>query len=297
MASRSKRTTSTARPGKIINDEKQKRRTPQEKAAEERAQQQAKAAKQQADLEATLEEETDVVMGVTSDDENDTTLVQDGAEDDDFVPPAVSDNEGSDEDSEAEAVREFLKSRATAKKKAGKTAKVSKDAIRLEINAAGGVIDNTLKRKPSGQTTAAAEVQAKKSKTSIGGLKAGWKKAVGTTPKASVSTTAPRSRANSTVSMSSLASSRGTLSSAQSSVVSFHSGEFDEDETQASVLAARGSKTTAMVDATAKCLKAIAAHGSANSIIPPGYEPTDTDMANPVVHTLCSMLKHTASYF
>ncbi|KAJ7720711.1 hypothetical protein B0H16DRAFT_1474286 [Mycena metata] len=31
------------------------------------------------------------------------------------------------------------------------------------------------------------------------------------------------------------------------------------------------------------------------SAIPCGYEPTDADMANPVVHSLCSMLKHTES--
>ncbi|KAJ7721708.1 hypothetical protein B0H16DRAFT_1469529 [Mycena metata] len=32
-----------------------------------------------------------------------------------------------------------------------------------------------------------------------------------------------------------------------------------------------------------------------NPIIPPGYEPTDADMANPVVHSLCNMLKYTES--
>lgn len=102
----------------------------------------------------------------------------------------------------------------------------------------------------------------KKSKTALGGLKKGWKKAIEVTKKVPKATApapktpapVPRGRADSVSSMLSLCSvSRSTFattSSARSSVVSLPTGEFDQEESPASLQAARAANE--MADATAK---------------------------------------------
>ncbi|KAF7366228.1 hypothetical protein MVEN_00500000 [Mycena venus] len=104
-------------------------------------------------------------------------------------------------------------------------------------------------------TEQALDVQPKKSKMVIGGFVKGWQKAVGIIGSKATKSTA-RGRSDSNASMPSLISSRAssiTMSSAKSSVVSLPMGEFDSEETPASLLAARGSKSAnAIADATAK---------------------------------------------
>ncbi|KAJ7803302.1 hypothetical protein B0H13DRAFT_1931418 [Mycena leptocephala] len=108
--------------------------------------------------------EKDIIMDPVSDHDN--------SEDESYQPgdEASDDDAANDASNEEEAVQDFLNKRALEKKKAGK---VPKAAIRTEINDAAGV--TTLKRKPSAQTT---ETEPKKSKTALGGLKKGWKKAI-----------------------------------------------------------------------------------------------------------------------
>ncbi|KAJ6599441.1 hypothetical protein B0H10DRAFT_2323070 [Mycena sp. CBHHK59/15] len=167
------------------------------------------------------------------------------------------DNAADDVSDEEEAVQEFLKRQALEKKKASKALKAAKGAIRTEINDAAGVTHNessTLKRKLSAQTT---EIEPKKSKTAaLGGLKKGWQKAVeiatkapktSTSVPASVPTFMPRGRTMSVSTNSSMpplrSVSHSMMSSARSSVLSLPTGEFDEEESAASLAAAHGLKT------------------------------------------------------
>ncbi|KAJ6463660.1 hypothetical protein DFH09DRAFT_1227135, partial [Mycena vulgaris] len=185
-------------------------------------------------------------------------------DDNEYEPPAdehSEDDSANDISDDHEAVAAFLKSRQ-AKKKAGKAAKAPKAVLRAEINDAGRFTipaEVSLKRKPSGQVASQSiEVQPKKSKTVLGGMVKGWKSIIAPkTSKAPQSTVTARGRADSNASMPSLVSSRAssvTMSSTnKSSVVSLPIGEFDNEESQASLLAARGSKSANVIaDATAK---------------------------------------------
>ncbi|KAJ7712870.1 hypothetical protein DFH07DRAFT_974863 [Mycena maculata] len=309
MAGRSKRTQSTARPGKIIADSKQKRRSPDEKAADELAKEQAKAAKEKNTIEAhqasirrvaekedafRLEDEQahahsahpdlftavanrsaadeifedsahhgDVEMQGASEDEAPDGVMDEGSDADyNYQPGDEPSEDQADVDSETEAVQEFLRARAAAKKKGKKPVKAAKGTLRAEIQGAARVPipvngDKSLKRKPSDQ---AAQVQPKKSKIpAIGGLKKGWQKAVGVVASNSTNMKAVRGRAASvstTATMHSVVSSRASsMASAKSGVTDdpIPTGEFNNEESQPSLQAARGAKTTnAMTVATAK---------------------------------------------
>ncbi|KAJ6574092.1 hypothetical protein B0H19DRAFT_1230227, partial [Mycena capillaripes] len=276
MSSRPKRSQTSARPGKIINDNKQKRRSPDEKAADDLVKAQTKAASVKAALEAheagvqriaalRLEDKQarktsarpDLVTAelkrkVIQNQKNEN-LEDMGERDETYEPDAESSDDDAD-DSEAEAVQKFLEIREAEKKKAGKRPKAVKGVLRMEINDAGRVpiateSDKILKRRPSGQgADQTNDIQPKKTKTAIGGLKKGWEKAVGlvtTKPKTSTSAR-PRVRADSNASMPSLVSSRSSIvsmRSANSSVLCLPLGEFDGEETPASLQAARGSKS------------------------------------------------------
>ncbi|KAJ7198220.1 hypothetical protein B0H12DRAFT_1244880 [Mycena haematopus] len=186
MSTRSKRAASSARPGKIITDAKQKRRSADEMAADDLEKEQVKAAKENsameaheagvqraANMEVVLRAEDKLArknsarpdLGVTaelddivveSDHENrlDSSMDEDNIYDPLGEDPSDDDNNGSDDE---EAIQQFLKSRALQKKKAKKPAKAAKDAIRTEVNNTAGIqVDNksnNLKRKPIGQTT------------------------------------------------------------------------------------------------------------------------------------------------
>ncbi|KAJ7501323.1 hypothetical protein B0H11DRAFT_2275291 [Mycena galericulata] len=329
MATRSKREKSSARPGKIVSDAKQKRRSTQEKAHDELVKEQEKVAKAKATAEAhqagiqrvadkedalRLEDQhtrkhsarpdlltaeahrkltataspreeaslflfdsrtqiptntqpqeatektatEDVDMGASDDEVRGSA--SEGDDDSDTYQPGNEPSEDepsepdADDDSDAEALQEFLKSRAAAKKKkTAKAGKRPKAAIRDEIQAAGSVAmpvqEKTLKRKPSAQS---GDVQAKKSKAAVGGLKKGWQKIVAAPPK--ISKTAIRGRASSVSSGMTLPSSRATsASSGKMSISDVTPGEFDNEESQESLQAARGSKSAnEMVGATAK---------------------------------------------
>ncbi|KAJ6529473.1 hypothetical protein DFH09DRAFT_1412199 [Mycena vulgaris] len=284
MSARSKRTQSSARPGDIVNAAKQKRRSTQEKAADELREKQAKIAEANAAIEThqagvqrvadkeealrcedeharknsarpdliTAEVKRKMAMEATGaseagPDENHELSEMD-EDDNEYEPPAdehSEDDSAHDISDDHEAVAAFLKSRQ-AKKKAGKAAKAPKAALRAEINDAGGFTipaEVSLKRKPSSQVASQSiEVQPKKSKTVLGGKVKGWKSIIA--PKASKapqSTVTARGRADSNASMPSLV------------VVSLPIGEFGNEESQASLLAARGSKSANVIaDATAK---------------------------------------------
>ncbi|KAF7333125.1 WD40 repeat-like protein [Mycena venus] len=198
-----------------------------------------------------VEKDMDVAMDAGSDHGKHFNAMDDDSDDESFQP-----------DDEA-AYQEFLafKKKKAGKGKAKRGPKVAKSVIRTEINEAAGFTanKNSLKHKPSGST---AKVEPKKSKTAIGGLKKGWQKVLlavtkpskTSTPVASTRTdsiSVPRGRTESmpsNVSMPSLCSvSHSTMSSVQSSVVSLPMGEFDQEESQESLAAARE-----MANATAK---------------------------------------------
>ncbi|KAJ6454856.1 hypothetical protein C8R45DRAFT_944433 [Mycena sanguinolenta] len=204
--------------------------------------------------------DAEVAMDTDSEHENQDLDALDGASDDDdsFQPvDEESDGDASMDASEDEAAYQEV---LVLKKKATKMSrKVAKSAIRSEINEAAGVSvnDNSLKRKPSGPST---EVEAKKSKMVVGGPKKGWEKSLKALNKPSKtpvargrtdSISAPRGRTgsiSSTASMPPLRSvSRSTMGSARSSVVSLPIGEFDKEESQETLAAARE-----IADATAK---------------------------------------------
>ncbi|KAJ7113520.1 hypothetical protein C8R44DRAFT_930198 [Mycena epipterygia] len=320
MSARPKRSQSSARPGKIVNDSKQKRRSTNEKATDELRKEQLKATQEREAVEAhlagvqcvadkedaiRLEDQhrkahsarpdlvtarpnrpTEADQGEqasllffqhvptkTKNEANDAgdsdgdyrpglDDVDDEAGDDMPGLAAASDSESEvDDDSEAEAIKQLLKSRAASKKKqAAKATKPVKGALRMQIGNAANVpmptdAEKTLKRKPSGQS---GEVQAKKSKPTIGGLKKGWQKAVSLVTKndkTSKGTTGVAYRCGRTTSMSSasMASRATSASSAKDSVAQDEMGEFDHDESPASLQAARGSKASSgIVNATAK---------------------------------------------
>ncbi|KAJ7501858.1 hypothetical protein B0H11DRAFT_2188717 [Mycena galericulata] len=323
----SKREKSSAHPGKIVNDAKQKRRSTQEKAHDELVKEQEKAAKAKAtaeaheagvqrvadkedalrledqhtrkhsarpdlltaevhrkltstanprDEEATEKTATeDVDMGASDDEVRGSA--SEGDDDSDTYQPGNEPSEDepsepdADDDSDAEALQEFLKSRAAAKKKkTAKAGKRPKAAIRDEIQAAGSVAmpvqEKTLKRKPSAQSgdvqyesyfhahvpSLTRILRAKKSKAAVGGLKKGWQKVIAAPQK--ISKTAIRGRASSVSSGMTLPSSRATsASSGKMSISEDAPGEFDNEESQESLQAARGSKSAnEMVGATAK---------------------------------------------
>ncbi|KAJ7938709.1 hypothetical protein B0H13DRAFT_2301341 [Mycena leptocephala] len=224
---------SSARPGDIINATKQKRRSPDEKAADDLLKEQAKAAKEKTAVEAhqagvqrvaqkdgALRAEDELARKNSARPDLVTVELEHVQKDISMDP--VSDHDNSEDESyqpdEEEAVQEFLKKRALEKKK--KAGKDLKAAIRTEINDAAGFTSNesnTLKRKPSAQTT---EIEPKKSKTALGGLKKGWKKAIdvatkvpkATAPAPKTPAPVPRGRADNVSSMLSLRSvSRSTF--------------------------------------------------------------------------------------
>ncbi|KAJ7437329.1 hypothetical protein FB451DRAFT_1451759 [Mycena latifolia] len=288
MSARSRRTQSSARPGEIITNAQQKRRSPEEKAADELAKEQAKASKEQAAIDKhhtavqrvadkedalRLEDEhtrvhsarpdllTAEVKRKAANASKETDVVMHGASDegsDEYRPEDASDDGGAASDEEA--LQQFLKERAalktSKKKKAAKPAKPAKGMLRLEIQGAGRVAvpvesERSLKRKPSGRD---ADVESKKMKATVGGLKKGWEKEVGIVQKKSIA----RGRATSISSAVSMASTFSSRASSRNSIGSMGEdqgtpGEFENDETQAALQAARVSKTAnAMVNATAK---------------------------------------------
>ncbi|KAJ7233658.1 hypothetical protein C8J57DRAFT_1249761 [Mycena rebaudengoi] len=315
MAGRAKREGSTARPGDIINNSKQKRRT-RDEIEEARAAEEAKAFKLQAKTQKKHEgvrrvsnkeqeireqdeharvhvarphlvtaqikrvvneklacrEDNDPVEptsrigspsashtglmdvdGVAAEnggflDDIDPEIPQEGADDgaddsdDDYGDPP-GEEAGTDSEDEHRLLAEFMELRKTEKAKAAKkkpNPKPAKGALRAEIDQAssGTSVAKGTKRKVS-QETATAQTH-KKPKAALGGLKNELEEGA---PSKSSSTV--QSRASSTTSTS-------ARPSATSSEAGDVHGEFDEDEDDTVLAAARGAKSKGAATPTAK---------------------------------------------